>query len=313
MGPVRTPRRRHAGAEADCDPSLAPWKHTRRALPGQNAQQRDGLVPVPDLTRPLRLPRTPTSPNSTISTSTTDKIVASGQDLSLAASVLERANIRALVTTLGNRGAQPAKNSDNIYFILDAHYLFCPGVAIDLQPFFDGERPMTTDRLEHLLRAWLDHAAIDRVRFTNTFLPIEQRFLPPDLAQTQSILDHISGSGKLLESDLDTLVHFVSWTVLAWHHDHRKALQIAAVAEYFICEGKSIPRFQYNWTSEMARAFDQFKDARFDLLLASDILAHEAAVVARQLRNVHALGYWWHNSSPPPIEKTSSCECRSCQ
>lgn len=249
-----------------------------------------------------------------------DKVAATGQDPSQAASVLKRANIKTLVTSLGNRSQDPAKNPDNMYYMLDAHYLFCPGVATDLQPYFDGrtskseyyealcalfggERPTTAERLEHLIRAWLDQTVTDRVRFTNTFLPIEQRFIPPDLAHIQSVLMHIEHEGGLSETDIDALVRFVSWTVLAWHHDHGKALQIAVGAEYFICEGKSIPRFQENWTSEMVRAFHQFKGARFDLLMASDVLAHEAAVVARQFPNVYASGYWWHNFFPPTIEK----------
>ena len=46
-------------------------------------------------------------------------------------------------------------------------------------------------------------------------------------------------------------------------------------AEYFICDGKSIPRFQETWTTEMARAFHHFGNARFDLMMASDVLTHE--------------------------------------
>ena len=32
----------------------------------------------------------------------------------------------------------PSKNPDYFYYMLDAHYLFCPGVATDLEPFFVG-------------------------------------------------------------------------------------------------------------------------------------------------------------------------------
>src|SRR5207248_1217585 len=133
------------------------------------------------------------------------------------------------------------------------------------------------------------------VRFSNTFLPIEQRFHPPEDAATSTALGRAAAGQCLGDDDIEALVRVVSWHVLAWHHEHRKAFQIAVGAEYFICDGKSIPRFQETWTSEMARAFHRFGNARFDLMMASDVLTHEAAVLARQFPNVYVSGYWWHN------------------
>src|SRR5262249_40359204 len=82
-----------------------------------------------------------------------------------------------------------------------------------------------------------------------------------------------------------------------------KAVQIAVGAEYFICDGKSIPRFQESWTSEMARVFHHFGNVRFDIMMASDVLTHETIVLARQFPNVYLSGYWWHNFFPATIEK----------
>jgi glucuronate isomerase len=248
-----------------------------------------------------------------------DKVAATGRDPSWAPAVLrDRCNIRTVVTSLGNRSDDPTRNPDHILFMLDAHYLFCPGVATDLSPFFDGrttkaeyydalaqvlgERPSATDRLRHLLFDWLDRTVTGPVRFTNTFIPIEQRFLPPDETRVGAILARAAGS-QPSDADIDALVRFVTWQVLAWHHENRKALQIAVGAEYFICDGKSIPRFQETWTSEMARAFHEFGNARFDLMMASDVLSHEVAVLARQFPNVYVSGYWWHNFFPETIEK----------
>jgi hypothetical protein len=203
--------------------------------------------------------------------------------------------------------------------MLDAHYLFCPGVATDLEPFFVGrtnkleyfealesvlgERPSTTERLERLIFGWLDRTVTGRVRFTNTFLPIEHRFHPPDEAQAQFVLNQAGHDRDISEKEVDGLSSFVSWSVLKWHHENKKAFQIAVGAEYFICDGKSIPRFQETWTSEMARTFHFFNGARFDLMMASDVLSHDVAVLARQFPNVYASGYWWHNFFPMTIEK----------
>src|SRR5262249_26038159 len=127
--------------------------------------------------------------------------------------------------------------------------------------------------------------------------------LPAEESRGQFVLTQAGDDWDLTDADVDALVRFVNWEVLGWHHAHRKAFQIAVGAEYFICDGKSIPRFQETWTSEMAKAFHHFGDARFDLMMASDVLTHEVAVLARQFPNVYASGYWWHNFFPATIEK----------
>ena len=248
-----------------------------------------------------------------------DRVIASGRDPSWPNHILrDRCNIRTVVTSLGNRSADLARNPDNVLYMLDAHYLFCPGVATDLTPFFAGrtkkceyhealsavlgEHAGTPERLAQLVRDWLERTIVGRVRFSNTFIPIEQRFLAPDDARTRIALKRAVTDATLSDEDVDALVRFVTWEVLGWHSDHKKAFQIAVGAEYFICDGKSIPRFQESWTSEMARAFHQFGGIRFDLMMASTVLTHEIAVLARQFPNVYLSGYWWHNFFPTTIE-----------
>ncbi|MDX2038473.1 MAG: hypothetical protein SFX72_17640 [Isosphaeraceae bacterium] len=249
-----------------------------------------------------------------------DAVAASGADPGWASSVLrERCNIRTYVTSLGNKSADDGRNPENAFYMLDAHYLFCPGVATDLEPFFVGctkkpqyvsaltdflgELPGDLHRLDQLLKDRLDQVVAGRVRFTNTFLPIEQRFTEPDPAATATALTRASKGAELIDAEIDDLTRFVTWKVLEWHHEHRKAFQIAVGAEYFICDGKSIPRYQQSWTSEMARAFHRFGNARFDLMPASDLMMQEATVLARQFPNVSLSGYWWHNFFPPLIER----------
>ncbi len=56
----------------------------------------------------------------------------------------------------------------------------------------------------------------------------------------------------------------------------------------------------------MARTFHHFGNARFDLMMASDVLTHETAVLARQFPNVYVSGYWWHNFFPETIRRIVS-------
>lgn len=305
---------------ADFDPALPADERVRRTLPYLSRMRNTAMAWC--LFRIFRDLYDFTEPNLTEANyrDLFDKVAQTGKDPAWAPEILrERCNIKTVVTSLGNKSADPAKNPSDFRFMLDAHYLFCPGVATDLEPFFTGrtkkgdyyevlaqlcgERPATTERLARLLHDWLDRTITGPVRFTNTFIPIEQRFLPPDESQTHRVLTQGASNGNLSDADIDVLVRFVTWQILGWHNENGKALQIAVGAEYFICDGKSIPRFQQTWTSEMARAFHHFGNARFDLMMASDVMTHEAAVLARQFPNIYGSGYWWHNFFPATIEK----------
>jgi glucuronate isomerase len=247
-------------------------------------------------------------------------VAASGRDPAWAPAVLrDRCNIRARVTSLGNKSDDPARNPDDVYFMLDAHYLFCPGVATDLDPFFTGrtrkaeyyealralfgEAPASAAHLERLLGDWLDRTVTGRVRFTNTFLPDRAAVPSPRRVARQRragpLRRRLAADRRRRRSPGP--VRLLADPGLAPRT--AQGVQIAVGAEYFICDGKSIPRFQETWTSQMARAFHHFGGARFDLMMASDVLSHEVAVLARQFPNVYASGYWWHNFFPATIER----------
>jgi hypothetical protein len=317
---VQTELRAVGMPAADLDLALPPDERVRRSLPYLRRMRNTAMAWC--LFRIFRDLYDFNEPQLTESNyrDLFDKVAATANDPNWATSILrDRAKIRMLVTSLGNRSANTTKNPDNVYFMLDAHYLFCPGVATDLTPFFVGrtskpeyydalvhlfcEPPAAAQQLERMISNWLDATVTGRVRFSNSFIPIEQRFLPPDDRQVDSILKRASQNQALADAEIDALVQFVTWKTLQWHHDNRKAVQLAVGAEYFICDGKSIPRFQETWTSEICRTFHQFGNARFDVMMASDVLSHEVAVVARQFPNVYASGYWWHNFFPPTIEK----------
>jgi glucuronate isomerase len=254
-----------------------------------------------------------------------DRVAATGLDPAWGPRLLrERCNIHTLVTSLGNAGPEPPAETIKVRYMLDAHYLFCPGVATDLTPFFpgrttrgeyydaltalfDGERLGTVERLERRLNDWLDATVQGPVRFSNTFIAIEQRFRPPDRAAAETALHRAAIRRETPdEADIEAMVNQVVWTVLGWHHENRKAFQIAVGAEYFLCDGKSIPRFDPTWTSEMARAFHHFGNARFDLMLASTPMVQDICVLARQFPNIYSSGYWWHSFFPALIEQTAS-------
>jgi glucuronate isomerase len=252
-----------------------------------------------------------------------DRVSSQAQDPNWPFHILrDRGNVQTVVTSLGNAPAGPGTSRLGIptRFMLDAHYLFCPGVATDLLPFFanrttkemyyealvelfGGERVSRSAVLVGRLNQWLDATVTGDVRFTNTYIPIDQRFELPDLCAADRALDR-AAVGTILNSDqINAIVSLVTWTVLAWHHENRKAFQIAVGAEYFICDGKSIPRFDPTWASRMARTFHAFPGARFDLMMASHVMTQDVCVLARQFPNVYTSGYWWHSFFPALIEQ----------
>jgi hypothetical protein len=307
---------------ADLDPGLPPDERVRRALPYLKAMRNTAMSWC--FRRILRDLYGLTDPDLDASNyrGILDLVAASVRDPDWPRHVLrDRCRIETVVTSLGNAGPDPntTRLGVPVRYMLDVHYLFCPGVATDLTPFFAGrttrsayyealaqvlgDRPATTEHLGRLLFDWLDRTVTGPVRFSNTFLPIEQRFAPPELARADAALGRAAGSRGLDDADIEALVRFVTWTVLAWHHEHRKAFQIAVGAEYFICDGKSIPRFDPTWTSAMARAFHAFPGARFDLMMASDPMVQDICVLARQFPNIYTSGYWWHSFFPRLIER----------
>jgi glucuronate isomerase len=307
--------------KSDLDPALSPEERVHRTLPYLARMKNTAMAwcfhrilrdlyeledPLLDASNYLDL---------------CDRVASRAGDANWAEAVLrKKCRIQVAVTSLGNQSKIAfGRHADWLQFMLDAHYLFCPGVATDLEPFFShridkndypealksilGDLPRDCRAIDKDIRDWLDRTVTGRVRFSNTFIPIETRFREPDAQAVDAALLRASRGKSLSSGEIDELVSAVSWSVLGWHDDHRKAFQIAVGAEYFICDGKSIPRFQETWTSEMARTFHHFGQVRFDLMMASDVLAQEVVVLLRQFPNVYSSGYWWHTFFPQFIEK----------
>ncbi len=234
---VQTELRAVGMPDSDADPKLPVDERVRRAIPYLRRMRNTAMAWC--LFRIFRDLYDFDAPELTEANYRTllDAVERTGRDPDWATSLLvDRCNIRTLVTSLGNRatgkggaigGETPTPIPGGTYFMLDAHYLFCPGVATDLEPFFVGRttRGAYLDALHQLLDAqpgssadlkrhlmdWLDRTVTGPVRFSNTFIPIEQRFVAPDNGAVDAVLTR-AASGRQLRShddDIDTLVRFV--------------------------------------------------------------------------------------------------------
>lgn len=230
----------------------------------------------------------------------------------------DRCHIETVVTSLGNTSAEPGKTPANFFFRLDLDDLFCPASATDLSSFLDSrntrgdyyaalearfkDRPASAPQLAKLLRDWLGRTFTGPVRFSSTFLPIDQRFTSPDITAASKALARAASGTQLNYLELDEVVRLVTWEVLGWHNDHARPLQLEVGFVYPTGAGRGIPRDQASWMSDMARAFRHFGTVRFDLVPSSEPLSHAATALARELPNVYLTGYGQPIFCPGTIE-----------
>ena len=203
-------------------------------------------------------------------------------------------------------------------FAVDLSCIFCPGDPVKSTSFLSNGTPQkqyvdvlewtvenrsgTASELKRDLFDRLDRLVAGRIRLMNTSIPIDHRFSQVDDSRIDRIL-LVSRSGRALDSsETDDLAAFVTWNVLAWHHENRKAIRIALGSEPLF-EGRGVPHRQETWMNEMASVFERFPNARFDLTIASNLLAHEVALLAGRLPNVYASGYGSPHFLPILIEQ----------
>ncbi len=51
----------------------------------------------------------------------------------------------------------------------------------------------------------------------------------------------------------------------------------------------------------LAEIFGHYREVRFDLMIADELLSHPIAVVAKNYLNVSLSGYWWYSVYPEII------------
>ncbi len=232
--------------------------------------------------------------------------------------VFHRSHITALATSVGN-ASDRGNERENFFLMVDLHYLFWPDGATDLLPWFDefaGDSTRYLSAIESLggieiskatdirliLDTFLREVRTGRTKFFNTFLPIDFRFLEmSDDLVDRAIQSFRKSHGKSAD-DLDVLTAFVTWTILEILNEMDATLQIAVGAEYFICGGRSVSRFESSWVSDMVKICHRFPEIRFDFMNASAVMNHEMAVAAKMIRNFYLQPMWWHTYVPAYIQ-----------
>jgi hypothetical protein len=231
--------------------------------------------------------------------------------------VFQKANLNRFATSVGN-ASKTGKERNNFSLMVDLHYLFWPAGATDLLPWFGefaGDETRYLEALEKIggcsivsikdvrqaLQYFITGVNNDRVKFFNTFVPIEFRFCKVDDSTAEHALQAFKKSKGRSKQDLEILVSFVTWHILEILNELNTTLQIAVGAEYFICGGRSISRFESTWVSDMVKICYVFPKIKFDFMNASYVMNHEMAVAAKMIRNFYIQNMWWHTYVPSCI------------
>jgi glucuronate isomerase len=232
----------------------------------------------------------------------------------------ERSRLQTVVT--GAPGG-PGDNGKGIEHRLDLHPLAAPGSFADDANLLSPERPphpldlgtgstpaQPVATAEALRRSVLD--ALERTvngaeRFASISCPAGLRLDgPPDDAAADRVLARLRSAESLTEGQVHSVAQVVAWTAFAWHHEHRRTLQVVVGADAAPAGVELPPPAESGWIRDLARTFARFPNARFDLVVGSEPLAHETALLARRMPNVSVSGYGGPAFSLPSIERIAA-------
>lgn len=223
--------------------------------------------------------------------------------------VVSKTGIKKFVTSLGN--SDDHLRRDDFLLMADLHYLFNPYMALDLDPWFPEFHKDSGRYLEALekigkreifdskgvcesIEYFLSSVYTGRVKYFNCVIFADFFFGLPDYTVVDGIISKMKKGEKTCKKDIDVLIQYTTWNILKVLNDLKATLQICTGAEYQICGGRSLSRYNQEWVSSMIKTCHEFPDIRFDFMSASRIMYHELAVAAKMIRNVSIQAMWWH-------------------
>lgn len=233
-------------------------------------------------------------------------------------SLLKRSNIVKLVTSVGNQ-SKIGKGRDDFDLMVDLHYLFWPSGSTDNSPWFKpfeldqtryieaiefigGKTTVCANDIKYCIEHFLHRVYQGRVKFFNAFLPIYFRFEAIDDLLAEKALSEFRQAGGNSNEAVKILTKYVTWEILKVLNGMKATLQLAVGAEYFVCGGRSLSRFESTWVSDMVKVCYQYPNIRFDFMNASSVMNHEMEVASKMIRNFYIQNMWWHTFVPSCIE-----------
>lgn len=235
--------------------------------------------------------------------------------------VTDKTRIKKFVTSVGN-ASKYGNAKKNFDLMVDLHYLFNPSMAVDLDPWFTEFYKDETKYLEALgkiadkrilnsndiiegLEHFVNENYKERAKYFNTVIFVEFRFMEIDKSDIDIIIERWNKGFTPSEKEMNLLICFVTWNILRILDSLKSTFQICIGAEYQICGGRSVSRYDTTWVRDMVKICYTFPHIKFDFMCASKIMFHEMAVAAKMIRNFHIQSMWWHTYLPSCIQSLS--------
>lgn len=209
----------------------------------------------------------------------------------------QRANLSTIVTNLSTRSdADAGLEGLSLYHYLDASHLLSrphttghasqhatrPTYTVRLSEVL-GSVPSTLKELNTLVGSWLSSQIRESTKYTSTRLPIRFPFQAPEEGVINHLLEQALGDVALTDEETHQLIHAVGWSLMIWHHENHRSLQILAT-------GHS-PFHQVSCPASVAKLFSQFPNCQFVMIAGSGVQAHRFLELAARVPNLSIAGF----------------------
>ncbi len=144
------------------------------------------------------------------------------------------------------------------------------------------------------------------VAVTASILPDEYFIEPKKEIAEEAFKKRLDGS-ELGSSEKNHLRSYAMHCMLKMAEEYRLPFQLMLGVRRPI-PGASPPDyaivgFETKSLITLCPLFDQFKEVKFDIILANRVQSHELAVIAKNYPNVYTSGYWWYAFYPTIIQQ----------
>jgi glucuronate isomerase len=214
-----------------------------------------------------------------------DKVAATALDPAWTRSVLQvKSNLWAVVTDRADQEAGPTE-PNLFHHSLDLRHL------LDSLHGLGRARPTSSTSLQAAVRDLLNQKLVGPSRFVVLERLSGRGFDLPEPSRVDAAL--AKADGTLTAEEADVVADQAAWSVLAWHHEHRRPLRIVVGAN---------PGQIESWASSMSRTLVRFAGAKVEFLSHNDAIAHQVTWLASVAPNAYAPGDGWRTLSPLAIE-----------
>lgn len=218
------------------------------------------------------------------------------------AQVLDQAGVEQVAAPHHSPTALPDR-----YFRYEyGEYLFCPGLGRSAQECLT-KLGGTIDSAPSLAQAIRDNlqflVTAHGIRALHVWVPLTWTYQPVEEGRAEGILHKNLANVKLDPTEQDALVSFTADCTAQACGELGLVLQLFCGSLALEEGGPQVSVYRPEWLRALAPFFRKHQGTQFDLFLATRLLSHEAAVLARNYPNLWVSGAWWQAFTPSTLSE----------